>query len=266
MDVGSLTIYHYRARPYDPETGRFMQRDPLGYVDGMSLYEYVVSNPIVYLDFLGLTPYTVHSHYENENSIVDISYTWPTDYIQVVTEASTSEWSDYTYKTMAWPNHVLGARQTWKNNSCIIELVEIKIYQQTATRTRPFIRVTTTLYLSDIPELTAFNRAMAIVGNAHPAAAVVSTGWAMANILNVQVIGEDVKESSGEWLQGWIRIFTNNEEVLTTLVTLSGRTKECCKEEWTYRNETPPPTHGWEPYVQIGVTESGTPPTGPDEN
>lgn len=43
-------IYYYRARFYDPERGRFLQRDPKGYVDGMGLYEYVRSNPINYVD------------------------------------------------------------------------------------------------------------------------------------------------------------------------------------------------------------------------
>src|SRR5690606_16358309 len=38
----------------DPEHGRFLQRDPLGYVDGMGLYEYVMGNPVGYLDPMGL--------------------------------------------------------------------------------------------------------------------------------------------------------------------------------------------------------------------
>jgi RHS repeat-associated protein len=33
-----LKLYHFRARWYDPATGGFVSRDPLGYVDGMSLY------------------------------------------------------------------------------------------------------------------------------------------------------------------------------------------------------------------------------------
>ncbi|MDP1561714.1 MAG: RHS repeat-associated core domain-containing protein [Pirellulaceae bacterium] len=33
-----LNLYHFRARWYDPATGGFISRDPLGYVDGMSLY------------------------------------------------------------------------------------------------------------------------------------------------------------------------------------------------------------------------------------
>ncbi|MCS6861566.1 MAG: RHS repeat-associated core domain-containing protein [Abditibacteriales bacterium] len=43
-------IYFYRAHYYDCEKGRFLQRDPLGYVDGMNLYEYVKGNPINYND------------------------------------------------------------------------------------------------------------------------------------------------------------------------------------------------------------------------
>ena len=39
---------------YHPTLGRWMQRDPVGYVDGMGLYEYVRSNPAALLDWLGL--------------------------------------------------------------------------------------------------------------------------------------------------------------------------------------------------------------------
>ena len=46
-------MYHYRARAYDPEAGRFLQRDPLGYVDGLGLYEYVRSRPPRFVDPLG---------------------------------------------------------------------------------------------------------------------------------------------------------------------------------------------------------------------
>jgi RHS repeat-associated protein len=47
-------LYFYRARYYDPVKGRFLQRDPLGYVDGMNLYEYARSNPVRWTDPLGL--------------------------------------------------------------------------------------------------------------------------------------------------------------------------------------------------------------------
>ena len=42
--------YFYRSRHNDPLYGRFMQRDPLAYIDGMNMYDYVLSNPINYID------------------------------------------------------------------------------------------------------------------------------------------------------------------------------------------------------------------------
>lgn len=47
-------LYFYRARYYSPSMGRFTSRDMAGYRDGMNLYEYVRSNPIMYTDPLGL--------------------------------------------------------------------------------------------------------------------------------------------------------------------------------------------------------------------
>ena len=40
---------------YNPITGRFLQRDPIKYVDGMNLYEYVNSRPTYFVDSFGLT-------------------------------------------------------------------------------------------------------------------------------------------------------------------------------------------------------------------
>ncbi|NLW83925.1 MAG: RHS repeat-associated core domain-containing protein [Phycisphaerae bacterium] len=54
LDAGRRTLMYYRARTIDPETGRFMQRDPLMYIDGMNVYEYVKSNPNRWSDPLGL--------------------------------------------------------------------------------------------------------------------------------------------------------------------------------------------------------------------
>ena len=43
LDEESGLLY-YRARYYDPATGRFLQRDPLGYSQGPGLFTYVASN------------------------------------------------------------------------------------------------------------------------------------------------------------------------------------------------------------------------------
>jgi RHS repeat-associated protein len=49
-------LFHVRNRYYSTSLGRFTARDPLGYVDGMSVYEYVGGNPIHYVDSLGERP------------------------------------------------------------------------------------------------------------------------------------------------------------------------------------------------------------------
>jgi len=48
-------LYYSRSRHYHHQLGRFMQRDPVSYQDGMNLYQYVSSNPINYIDPHGLT-------------------------------------------------------------------------------------------------------------------------------------------------------------------------------------------------------------------
>ena len=50
-------LIHYRARAYDPLTGRFLQRDPIGFASGdLNLYAYVENDPYNWTDPSGLTP------------------------------------------------------------------------------------------------------------------------------------------------------------------------------------------------------------------
>ena len=50
----ALGLYHFWARTYSALLGRWLQRDPLGYVDGVNLYLYVVCDPLDSADPLGL--------------------------------------------------------------------------------------------------------------------------------------------------------------------------------------------------------------------
>ena len=52
-------LYYYRARNYDPATGRFLQKDPLGFMGkDVNLYRYVRSSPTNRADPSGLGPYS----------------------------------------------------------------------------------------------------------------------------------------------------------------------------------------------------------------
>ncbi|MFC1783305.1 RHS repeat-associated core domain-containing protein, partial [Planctomycetota bacterium] len=54
LDNGSLTLQYSRNRYYEYHTGRWLTRDPLGHIDGMNLYTYVSSNPMMNYDPYGL--------------------------------------------------------------------------------------------------------------------------------------------------------------------------------------------------------------------
>ena len=50
----ATNLYLYQYRAYSPTLGRFLQRDPIGYADGMNMYQYAGSNAIGAIDPLGL--------------------------------------------------------------------------------------------------------------------------------------------------------------------------------------------------------------------
>jgi RHS repeat-associated protein len=53
MDEGNGLLY-MRARYYDPEIGRFINKDPIGLLGGLNMYSYVANNPVSWIDPEGL--------------------------------------------------------------------------------------------------------------------------------------------------------------------------------------------------------------------
>jgi RHS repeat-associated protein len=50
----NLYYYYYRARYYDPATGRFVSEDPIGFAAGTDFYDYVLNNSPTLVDPEGL--------------------------------------------------------------------------------------------------------------------------------------------------------------------------------------------------------------------
>jgi RHS repeat-associated protein len=50
------SLYYYRARYYDPTTGRFLSEDPIHFHAGTNFYRYVNNNPVLLLDPMGTCP------------------------------------------------------------------------------------------------------------------------------------------------------------------------------------------------------------------
>ncbi len=54
-------LYHFRARWYDPETGRWLSNDPIGISGGLNLYAFCSNDPVNFVDPMGTrTAYSIY--------------------------------------------------------------------------------------------------------------------------------------------------------------------------------------------------------------
>jgi RHS repeat-associated protein len=59
MTLDSVTgLYYARNRNYDPTLGRWINQDPAGYINGANTYQFVMGNPVGYVDPMGLAVVT----------------------------------------------------------------------------------------------------------------------------------------------------------------------------------------------------------------
>jgi len=58
IENGTWMIQYHRHRFYDYQTGRWLNQDPIGSQDGVNLYQYAKSNPLVFADPFGLVVWT----------------------------------------------------------------------------------------------------------------------------------------------------------------------------------------------------------------
>jgi RHS repeat-associated protein len=60
-------LYYYRARYYNPQIGRFLQTDPVGYGAGMNLYRYCGNSPVGHVDPSGLITVAFYDGGDRDN-------------------------------------------------------------------------------------------------------------------------------------------------------------------------------------------------------
>jgi len=68
-------LIYYRARYYDPSVGRFTQRDPKGFIDGINRYAYAINSPVNYVDPQGTSVFDMSfsNDYSSSSSYYDTS-------------------------------------------------------------------------------------------------------------------------------------------------------------------------------------------------
>jgi RHS repeat-associated protein len=72
----NLSLYHFRARHYDPSQGRFLQLDPLSAEPARSAYQAFASNPLVFSDPYGTNPSPNHMGDAKTDSWIHDAWEW----------------------------------------------------------------------------------------------------------------------------------------------------------------------------------------------
>lgn len=100
------------ARNYDSQMGRFISRDPIGYSDGVNLYQYVSSQPIILNDPTGMWGKDVHYGKTREWAYDSGMVFWA-----AVEVARADQGIDENYSTSPLPGGQLGRHMDVGGNS-----------------------------------------------------------------------------------------------------------------------------------------------------
>lgn len=110
-------LYYYRARYYDPQLGKFISTDPIGFAAGdANLYRYVSNSPITRIDPSGQTtvaPYSVmaHASYSLAMGVTGAAFGWVCGFLEsyLSDDAATRADALENARTAAAYGYILGA-------------------------------------------------------------------------------------------------------------------------------------------------------------
>jgi RHS repeat-associated protein len=107
-------LYYNRNRYFSPALGRFIARDPLGYVDGMSVYQYAKSSPLDLIDPAGHWGRKIHYGYTWMIASLLLQYNCPK---YVASAANYPDESKYVRSGEAGVMDVVGAALAGKQHA-----------------------------------------------------------------------------------------------------------------------------------------------------
>ncbi|MCH7995259.1 MAG: RHS repeat-associated core domain-containing protein, partial [Planctomycetes bacterium] len=93
----SIGLDNHGFRYYDPKHGRYINRDPIGYLDGMNVYLYISNNPINHIDPLGLDKIT-----DNKKVQEAFEEAWVKSVPQITKGGITDEQIKTTHEEGGW--------------------------------------------------------------------------------------------------------------------------------------------------------------------
>jgi RHS repeat-associated protein len=122
-------IYHLRNRDMDSRNGRFLQKDPLGYLDGYNDYAYVNNRPSFFIDPFGLAGSDTHGtikcfFWDDCPTLIEKIYKWRKHLVQRVIELEQDERNLKVTDITKYNNHVDKAWEAHYNLENCYRLLE----------------------------------------------------------------------------------------------------------------------------------------------
>ncbi|MFG0634857.1 RHS repeat-associated core domain-containing protein [Pseudomonas sp. xss_2] len=102
-------LHYNRYRYYDPQVGRFVSADPIGYAGGLNLYQYA-PNPVEWVDRLGLSREKCSCSIFPDGSIGELRANGKKDAHHIIQDAAVRELPGYN------TNHAPGAQLDGPSN------------------------------------------------------------------------------------------------------------------------------------------------------